>query len=219
MQNPTDNRRALGLLGWLTLAALAAPACRGDVSHSPPVHLNPNMDNVTRIDPQEPSDFWADGRGMRPAIEGTVAQGELRVDAHLYEGRAPGGRWATDLPEGMALDGSLLERGQARFDIYCTPCHGEAGLENGGIVPRRGADAGDWTWAVSSLHGETPRGYPIGRLYDIVTNGIRTMPAYGSLVPVRDRWAIATYVRALQVSYEMPIAQIPNEIASQQGWR
>lgn len=199
----------------VALASLSL-GCRGTISSEPPVHLNPNMDNVTRVEAQEPSDFWPDGRGMRPPVEGTVARGELRDDDHLYRGKV-NGVFAGTMPEEVPLNEATLQRGQARFNIYCEPCHGQAGLENGGVVPKRGG--GSWQWAVPSLHGERQRGYSVGHLYDIVTNGFNTMPAYASQIPVNDRWAIAAYVRALQASHELPVADIPREIATQRGWQ
>lgn len=236
--------RARSVRVGMMLAALVAlaPACRGMTSSKPPVHLNPNMDNVTYVGPQEPASFFADGRGMRPPVDGTVARGDLRDDTHRYTGVDPrslrgdacqadadcGGfhacvegtcrDYATALPAGLALDGTLLERGQERFGIYCTPCHGDAGLENGGVVPVRAANRGN-AWLVPSLHGERPRSYALGQLFAVISNGFNTMPGYAAQIPVEDRWAIATYVRALQVGYEMPLAELPREIAAEQGWR
>lgn len=205
---------------------MVTTGCRGFTSTETPVHLNPNMDNVTYVSAQEPSTFFEDGRGMRPQVEGTVAVGELREDDHLYRG-VTNGAWATTLPE-AALDAwgddpesamhAGLERGQERFEIYCTPCHGEVGLENGGIVPARGAVAGNWSWAVPSLHGERQRGYTVGQLYDLIGNGYNTMPGYAAQIPVEDRWAIATYVRALQISQGAPRGSVPTEVAREQGW-
>lgn len=219
MSNATHIQRTVRHASWraLGLAALLVmllPACRGTVSSKPPVHLNPNMDNVTRIEAQEPSDFWSDGRGMRPPIEGTVAVGELRADTHLYAGVLEDGTWAQTLPASIPLNNATLERGQERFGIYCTPCHGEAGVQNGGVVPRRAG-----SWLVSSLHSDRARDYAIGEIYDVIKNGFNTMPAYAAQIPVEDRWAIATYVRALQVSNEMQLADVPTEIRSAQGWR
>jgi mono/diheme cytochrome c family protein len=175
------------------------------------------MDNVTYLEAQEPSDLFADGRGMRPQVDGTVAQGELRDDWHLNGGANERGDWATELPEQLTLDHDLLGRGQDRYEIYCTPCHGNAGLENGGVVPVRAANSGS-AWLVPSLHGERQRGYAVGRLYDIVTNGYNTMPGYRAQVPVEDRWAIATYVRALQIQHGSPENTIPSGVRQEQGW-
>lgn len=199
----------------LCAAALLATGCRGTKSTKPPVHLNPNMDNVTYLEAQEPSDFWADGRAMRPAVEGTVAQGELQTDTHLYAG-VTNGRWAATLPAQVPLSRDTLERGQERYDIYCTPCHGEAGLADGGIVPLRGASA-EWAWVVPSLHGERQRGYAVGQLYSIIANGYNTMPGYAAQIPVEDRWAIAGYVRAMQLAYELEASDVPGNIRQENG--
>ncbi len=212
--NITQTARVLALT---TMIVAGLAGCRGMRSSSPPVHLNPNMDNVTYLEAQEPTNLFADGRAMRPQVDGTVAQGELRDDWHLNGGANEAGEWATELPSGLDLDLDLLSRGLERYNIYCTPCHGEAGLENGGVVPVRAANSGS-AWLVPSLHGERQRGYAVGRLYDIVTNGYNTMPGYRAQVPVEDRWAIAAYVRALQVQYESPQAVIPRGVRQEQGW-
>ena len=185
------------------------------------------MDNMTYLQGQEPSAFFEDGRAMRPQAEGTVAQGELRDDPHLNAGAVFTGpadaagmatlEWATELPAGMDLDHELLNRGQARFGIYCTPCHGDAGLPNGGVVPRRAPRTGA-AWNVTSLHDARPRQYAIGKLYDVVTNGYNTMPGYRAQIPVEDRWAIAAYVRALQIQHESSAGTIPTAIRQEQGW-
>ena len=186
------------------------------------------MDNQTYFEGQEPSAFFADGRAMRPQVDGTVAQGELRDDPHLNAGSVFAGRanaageaaleWATEMPASLPLSHELLGRGQDRFGIYCTPCHGEAGLENGGVVPQRAPRTGG-AWLVPSLHGDRQRDYPIGKIYDIVTNGYNTMPGYRAQVPVEDRWAIAAYVRALQIQHESPRDVVPNQVRQQQGWQ
>lgn len=213
-------QRSARVAGLLALASLAVAlgGCRGTRSAKPPIHPNPNMDNVTRIEAQEPSDFWHDRRGMRPQVEGTVAQNELRDDDHLYRGQIDGA-WAATLPAEVPLNAETLERGQERYGIYCTPCHGNAGLANGGIVPTRGTTNPDWAWEVVSLHGDAPRGYAIGQLYDVIANGVRTMPGYAHQIPVEDRWAIATYVRALQVAYEVPLDYVPQTVRREQGWQ
>lgn len=218
------------LLAHLATAAIAMSAlsgCRGSTFTQAPVHPNPNMDNVTFVEAQEPSLFFADGRGMRLPPAGTVARGELREDDHTFRG-VVNGTWATTVPdsvlgaysddEGVPALSALAARGQERYGIYCTPCHGEAGLENGGIVPRRGADGGLWSWNVPSLHGERQRGFTVGQLYHIITDGINTMPGYAAQVPVDDRWAIAAYVRALQISQAAPIEVVPAPLAQSQGW-
>lgn len=218
MTKQRDNTTTVRLLVLAALLLAVLPACRGMRSHKPPIHFNPNMDNVSRVEAQEPAAFFADGRGMRPQVEGTVARGELRADTHLYAGQDASGAWVDALPAALTLSHDFVDRGRARYGIYCTPCHGDAGLENGGVVPQRAA-LGGTAWAIPSLHGPRQRGYAIGQLFDVITNGFNTMPGYAAQIPVEDRWAIATYVRALQVSYEMPLAQLPSEIKAEQGWR
>jgi mono/diheme cytochrome c family protein len=221
----TMRTTTLALSGLLALSVLG---CRGSTFTQTPIHPNPNMDNVTYIESQEPAEFFADGRGMRTPPEGTVARGQLRDDDHLWRG-VENHAWATRLPdaviehfgggdEGADVLAAVAERGAERYGIYCTPCHGDAGLENGGIVPRRGNDGGRWMWSVPSLHGERQRGYSVGQLYNIVSNGFNTMPAYAAQIPVHDRWAIATYVRVLQISQGAPIAVVPPAVAQAQGW-
>jgi mono/diheme cytochrome c family protein len=224
----TASRATATLLGAALVATVGA-GCRGGTFSQPPVHLNPNMDNVTYVEAQEPAGFFADSRGSRGAVANTIAVGELRTDLHLNEGVVLG-QWAAELPlsvleaqnpgDGQTAMAALLERGQSRYGIYCAPCHGDAGLENGGIVPVRGAASGVWSWAVPSLHGARQRGYAVGRLYNVITHGINTMPGYAAQVPVNDRWAIATYVRALQVSYAAPDGMVsavdPSMLSSQE---
>ncbi|MEM9459909.1 MAG: hypothetical protein AAGF11_37380 [Myxococcota bacterium] len=118
------------------LLVLAAAGCRGNNSDLPPVHLNHNMDFQMRGDPQERNEFFADGRVMRPPVEGTVAQGYLREDDHLWRGRAPSGALADALPASVPMSPYFIDRGQERYNIYCQPCHGELGHGNGPVTRR-----------------------------------------------------------------------------------
>lgn len=173
----------------------AASGCRGALRSKPPVHLQQNMDNVRYIESQEPSDFFADGRGMRPPVPGTIAVGALREDSVLYEG-VDAGQYVTTLPGDLTLDDAFLERGQERYDIYCTPCHGPAGRGNG-IVGRRAATYGS---LIPTFHDELRRSYPVGRIYSVIAHGYNNMPSYAAQIKVEDRWAIASYVRVLQIN-------------------
>jgi mono/diheme cytochrome c family protein len=153
---------------------------------------------------------------MRPQVAGTIAHSNqaddnhLQEDGHKYRGKADGG-WATTLP--MPLTADVLDRGEERYNIYCQPCHGQTGLENGGIVPVRASN-----WLVPSLHGDRQRSYAVGQLYDIISNGINTMPSYRSQIPTEDRWAIAAYVRTLQLSHATTIETVPADVAKTQQW-
>lgn len=183
-------------------------SCRGVTSREPPIHLNPNMDQQTRIDPQEPNDFFEDGRGMRPRVPGTVARGKLNEDDHLFKGKI-NEKFATHLP--MKITTSLLKRGQQRFNIYCAMCHDAAGTGDG-IVIKRGMVP------PPNFHDARIRQMPVGQIFDVMTNGARTMPAYAKQVQEEDRWAIAAYVRALQISQNASIRHVPADEAASRQW-
>ena len=137
-----------------------------------------------------PSSFFSDGRSARPLVPGTVARGDLREDTDLYQGKVDG-KLVDAFP--FPVTKQILERGQERYNIYCVPCHDLVG--NGqGMVVRRGFRA------PPSYHIERLRQAPAGYFYDVITNGFGAMQDYSVQVPVRDRWAIVAYIRALQLS-------------------
>lgn len=184
---------------------------RATPSPNRPIHIFYDMDFQPKFKTQVPNPLFADGRAMRPPVEGTVARGESYVDTHLYEGVAAGG-WATTLPGSMAMDEATLQRGHQRFDIYCSACHGYAGFGDGAVNQRamelvanaNGPVNGTQWVAAKSLHDETTRNQPMGQLFNTITHGIRNMAGYGSQITVEDRWAIAAYVKALQLSQDAP---------------
>ena len=151
-----------------------------------------DMYDQPRYEPLEKSDFFEDGRASRPEVAGTVARGELREDEAFYTGKQDG-QLVEDLPESLEVNLALLRRGQERFNIFCTPCHGLLG-EGDGMIVRRGFRQ------PPTYHSNRLRGVPIGHFFDVMTNGFATMPDYAEQIPARDRWAIAAYVRALQWS-------------------
>jgi cytochrome c5 len=156
--------------------------------------LRQDMANQPRVNPLAPSDFFADGRSERPAIENTVARGSVENDTLFV----PKDSNAFPLP----LTKELLQRGQERYGIFCTPCHGIQG-DGQGMVAMRGMKH------PPSYHQERLRGVPNGYLYDVVTNGFGAMYGYSAQIPPRDRWAIVAYVRALQVSRNARIGELP----------
>jgi hypothetical protein len=157
------------------------------------------MYDQPRYKPLGESNFYSDRRASRPLPEGTVARGWLREDRKLYEGKE-GHELVAVLP--IPLTRELLARGRERFNIYCTPCHDRTG--NGqGMVVRRGYQP------PPSLHIERLRDAPVGHFFDVVTNGLGAMPDYASQIPVSDRWAISAYVKALQLSRNAPISDVP----------
>ena len=176
------------------LAALAAAGCRGSISREPPVHLNPNMDFQKRYELQEENTFFKDGRAMRPQVAGTVAHGTLAendvLEEHLRTGKL-NGELTDELP--MPLDAALLERGRLKFKIYCTPCHGGAGRGDGMVVQR------GMTPPQSFLEPRV-KAFPLGQIVQQITKGSENMPSYATQIVPADRWAVAAYVRALQVA-------------------
>jgi mono/diheme cytochrome c family protein len=186
-------------------------ACRGDISTEPPVHLNQNMDFQARFDAQEANAFFADGRAQRLPVRGSVAQDELKADDHMYQGRI-GGQFAATLP--MPLTAELVARGRERYEIYCVPCHDGAGTGQG-VVAKRGQKHG--MIALPDFRHERIIAMPSGQLFEVISKGARGMPAYGAQIPVGDRWAIVSYLRALQVSGRARLADIPDEAKEQLG--
>jgi hypothetical protein len=171
----------------LTLMLLLA-GCRQDMQDQP------------KFIPLRPTDFFGDGRSERPLIEGTVARGHLDDNVALYTGKGPDGKPVAEFPFPVTRD--VIERGENRFNVYCSPCHDRLGEGNGMIV-RRGFRK------PPSYHIDRLRQAPNGYLFDVITNGFGAMPDYAAQIPVRDRWAIVTYIRALQLSHNATLDDVP----------
>lgn len=196
----------------LPAAALALlVGCRGDLSADPPIHFNPNMDNQERFDPQEPNPFFKDGLAMRKPVPGTARYRPLPTDLHLHQGwdgdpadlhlweGRTGEAFASTLPARMRLDEALLARGRERFTIYCAPCHGPLGRGDG-VVFRRQVGLPK----PADFHEQRIRAMPLGQIVHTLTKGKQNMPRMGFLIPAPDRWAIAVWVRTLQLSQGAP---------------
>jgi mono/diheme cytochrome c family protein len=200
----------------LTAVALvpAAFISRARTSHSgtPRINLVPDMDYQPKYLPQSANQLFADGRAMRPQVEGTVARGALQADDHLYRGRI-GEDWAGSIP--LPVTKARMERGRERFDIYCGVCHGTSGHGDGMIAQRADelAQLGKANWTPpTSLHDQTVLERADGHLFNTITHGIRSMPAYGSQISVEDRWAIVAYIRALQRSQNSRSSDVPEDV-------
>jgi mono/diheme cytochrome c family protein len=143
-----------------------------------------------------------------------VARGELREDDHFYRGIVDG-QWATSFPEQMELSEPeaamrAIRRGKQRFEIYCRPCHGDNGSGHGMVNERAmavGAQATGWNQP-TDLTQDTIIRLPHGQLFNTITYGIRTMPAYGAQIPTLDRWHIVLYLRALQRSRKTTVEDL-----------
>ena len=157
------------------------------------------MHDAPRYEVYEASASFADGRASRNPPVGTVARGQLRDDDWLYTGKVDGlPAEAFPFPIGEAE----MQRGRERFNIYCTPCHGLLGDGRGMVVQRGLRQA-------ASYHQERLRAAPVGYFFDVITNGFGAMQGYAEQIPPRDRWLIAAYVRALQLSQHATIDDVP----------
>jgi hypothetical protein len=161
--------------------------CRTDM------HVQP------RYDPMQPSPFFDDGRSARPLVEGTVARGHLHTDELLYTGKV-NGKDSEVFP--FAMTREVLERGRERFNIFCAPCHDRSGTGNGMVVQRGFRHP-------PSYHIDRLRKAPVGHLFDVMTNGFGGMYSFASRVAPQDRWAIAAYIRALQLSQQAALNDVP----------
>jgi mono/diheme cytochrome c family protein len=153
-----------------------------------------------RYNPYDPSDFFSDGQSARQPIAGTVPRGELTLGPNelLYTGKV-NGQPAEAFP--FAVTKEVVERGQQRFNVFCSPCHGLAGDGDGMIVQRGFRHP-------PSFHDDRLRTAAVGHYFDVITNGFGVMYPYGYRVPPADRWAIIAYIRALQLSRQAPAADL-----------
>ena len=158
-----------------------------------------DMHDAPRYDPLEASATNPTASSAQPLVAGTVPRGFLNEDEHLYTGKI-GGQPADAFP--FAITRADLDRGQERFNIYCSPCHSRLGDGNGMVVQRGFRQA-------ASLHIDRLRKSPPGYFFDVMTNGFGAMPSYAAQIPVHDRWRIAAYVRALQLSQAATAADVP----------
>ena len=209
----------LTVLGLSVLPAMMA--CRGNKSAEPPVHPNLNMDFQQYLKPQEANPWFPDHRAARSLPASTVARVDRQPlfnarkdsptgfspksqDAGFFTGRDANGRLLDGLPDSVPLTDALLERGKARYAIYCVPCPEASGYGPGMIV-QRGRKV-----PPPSFHDPRLQAMPLGYFFDVITHGKNTMKPYGSQVQPDDRWAIAAWLRTLQVSQRATATDIPD---------
>jgi mono/diheme cytochrome c family protein len=187
-------RNNINMIGVLAIAVILVIAgCHDDMYNQP------------RYEPLERSDFFDDHRSSRPLVAGTVVYRAQRTDDVLHTGRAAG-ELAKELP--VELTAALLRRGQERFNIYCSVCHARTGDGNG-MIAQRGYRL------PPTFHSDRLRGVPVGHFFDVITNGFGAMPSYALQVPTEDRWAIAAYIRALQLSQYATAGELPEDVREQ----
>jgi len=211
------------VITWVPLAVIAR--ARVSRSEEPRIHILQDMGTQPKYREQQTSEVFADGRADRQRVTGTVARGMLDEDDQYNRGfvrtiDSSGKstvRFFDEFPGQVTVNRALLERGQQRFNIYCYVCHGYDGAGNGPVAQRATQlsqieiPPGDpplvsnWI-APANLLTDTIRGRPNGQIFNTITNGIRSMPPYGTQIPVADRWAIVAYVRALEVAQNAPLS-------------
>ncbi|MGB5295479.1 MAG: cytochrome c [Thermoanaerobaculia bacterium] len=170
--------------------ALTSGACRQD------------MHDQAKYEPLEESSFFDNGMASRPLIEGTIAREMPTQKTAFHTGRTPNDEFVTELP--MELERALLDRGRSRFDAFCSPCHGQTG-DGLGMIVRRGFKQ------PTSFHDQRLRESPVGYYFDVMSNGFGQMSSYASQIPAQDRWAIAAYISALQLSQNIPVDSLSAE--------
>jgi mono/diheme cytochrome c family protein len=196
------------------LAVVGIAGRRGSLSRKPPLYMFPDMRRQLKLRPQQPNDFFANGASSQLPVPGTIARGKpLQTasglvypyeDAAVLTGRAPG---TTNFVETnpLTVNAQLLKRGQQRFTIYCSPCHGQE-ADGNGITKKLGM-----MLTVANLHDKRIVELPDGELFWVITNGRNTMGAYGPNIPVEDRWAIIAYLRAVQLSWLGTMDDVPQD--------
>lgn len=186
------------------LAGLVMAGCHTDMWRQP------------KHEPLDESDLFVDGAASRPLVPGTIPRGYARQDDEYYTGQI-NGRWIDGLPSSMKLNQQqlhdLLIRGQERFNIYCSPCHGRLG-DGQGMIAQRGFEL---RRPVGDYQTDRLRKMPLGHFYDVITNGYGAMYSYASRVEPQDRWAIAAYIRALQLSQHATQADYDSSVAMGKG--
>jgi mono/diheme cytochrome c family protein len=161
--------------------------------------IRQDMANQPKNRPESPSDFFSDGRSVRPLIENTVARGSIANDAYNVPKDFAG------FPPAVKINEKLLNRGEDRYKIFCTPCHGLQG-DGLGMIAARGMRH------PPSYHIDRLRQAPNGYFYDVMTNGYGAMYSYSERIPPPDRWAIVAYIRALQLSRNAKVADLPPDL-------
>ena len=210
-------RYAYYTLAFLVVLLISVMGFRGMRSTQPPIEVFPDMDHQAKYKAQAESKFFADGRADRPIPPGTVPYGRgvgvepnhvfhdasfLRADDFMYAGKAADGSFARGFPPAIEFNAAFIRRGQNRFTIYCAPCHGALGDGNG-ITKSYGMAV------TPTYHDDRIRTMPEGEIFNTITYGKNTMMSYADKLSPQDRWAVISYVRALQRAHNGRIDDVP----------
>ncbi len=186
------SRRRLLALTVATVLVTSLAGCHTDMWHQP------------KLKAQSANNFFADGKTDRPLVMNAVPVGYLRDNEAFYTGKMAN-KPVAQLP--VPLTRELLQRGQERYNVFCSPCHGKVG-DGQGMIAQRGLAL---RRPPATFHTDRLRGMPVGYFYDVITNGFGVMYSYASRIPPEDRWAIAAYVRVLQLSQYAKTSQLTPE--------
>ena len=207
-------RYFLAIFALIIVTGMLVAGRRGDISRKSPIEVFPDMDRQLKLRPQTPNGFFANGLSSQLPPEGTVPQSHpmniAGKEVYPYEdspvntGCIPGTKTNYVELNPQPVTARLLARGHERFNIYCSPCHGRTGMGDGMVVQRGYRRP-------PRLDDERLRSEPVGHFFDVMTNGFGAMPDYAVQVRPRDRWAIAAYIRALQLSSHATLADVPQD--------
>jgi len=187
------------------IAGVSVLGFRGAISRKPPIEIFPDMDRQAKLRPQTTTKFgaWADGQSSRLPVTGTVARGSAFEDNEKNTGKKADGAFTEVIP--VPVNAQFVKRGQERFTIYCQPCHGALG-DGKGITSKFGMAA------TANLHQERLIKAPDGEIFNTITNGKNLMGPYGDKLDPRNRWAVVSYVRVLQLSRLGKKEEIPDAV-------
>jgi mono/diheme cytochrome c family protein len=205
----------LAVVGLLAvLPPLFIAKYRAETKSLPRIHPIQDMSFQEKYQPQATSSLFSNGMAMRKPVPGAVSQENLDENDHLYRGLVDG-QPAKTFPVPVSM--SMMLRGQNRFNIFCATCHGLLGDGgNTSMVSIRAIKREEPKWVLPlSLHKPEIRQQPVGQYFATITNGVRTMPSYAAQIPVEDRWAIVLYIRALQLSQNATIKDVPEDLRDQ----
>jgi len=204
---------------FIVVLSVSVLGFRGSLSTRTPLEVFSDMDHQAKYKPQAESKFFADGRTDRPRPAGTIAFGRtgyksddnfLKADEAKHAGKDSQGAWMVSFPSSVTVEAKFLERGQDRYAIYCTSCHGALGDGNG-ITKQYGMGA------TPTFHDERLRSQAVGEIFNTITHGKNNMLGYADKLPADDRWAVIAYVRALQRAAHATAADVPPGHKSELG--
>jgi mono/diheme cytochrome c family protein len=202
--------KRLSALFCLCVFIVLVSGCRGERSEKPPFHLNPNMDFQAKFKaqsfPQAPPAGTMPWGSERSFSDARTRADASKFDTVFYKGKHSDGSWVEKIP--VEISSAFLSRGEERFNIYCAVCHDKAGTGKGLVIQRGFAPA-------PSFSDARIIGFSDGQLFDVISHGVRNMPAYRKQIPEQDRWAIVAHLRVLQQIRTASLKDVPHYMKSE----